>query len=535
MTIVVVGEHQPLLWSTRCSQQQQQQQRNHDENDDDDAAVSGGNNSTNTTTSNYHHRCCCTRTSELSSVLLLLGRKSLWYGGIGMTILVTLLAFYYTSTVSVSFHTTNSKNMNTSSSMTEQERFLLNHYYGPYMTMALLLDASSSSSSSSSSILHQQFIQPLRTAQQMADTALQELNHVNDLDTTTTTTTTPEDNEKKDPPPPNRHTRQRRALLHHDQKKHHHDHHDDDTSKPRLPPPPPPPPPVGCETTVVLIRHCEKELIAEHCAYNGYERSVYLSTLFGDSITSKYPKPFLIYAESPISRNTHSHKMNFREVETVGPLSELLHVPVDDSYTDDTIHDLAHHLKHHIKEGQYCGQVIVIAWKHTSIATLAHTLGCGPVQGCPIDYSGKTFDQLWQVRYVYTNEFTHSTHKHHFLQHPAEHVYWKVFGSMQYENFDPLAFSKLRGHEYDDKISSSSSSSSNKHWNDSNEHDEPLPPLPEELPLLYSLSKSEEHNNPPWQEDVVSYPERLYSTDTAGWKMTMLGASKHSDPLVTVP
>ena len=27
---------------------------------------------------------------------------------------------------------------------------------------------------------------------------------------------------------------------------------------------------------VVLMRHCEKSTVTEHCAYDGYERSVYL-------------------------------------------------------------------------------------------------------------------------------------------------------------------------------------------------------------------------------------------------------------------
>lgn len=55
-----------------------------------------------------------------------------------------------------------------------------------------------------------------------------------------------------------------------------------------------------------------------------------------------------------------------------------------------------------------------------------------------MDYKGKEFDQVWQIKYVYRS-FRHghkgkSTHKH-----------WDIFGSVQYEHFDPLAFSKSVG------------------------------------------------------------------------------------------
>ena len=433
--------------------------------------------------------------------------KAVMIGGIGMMILATLFALYTSTTAS------SSPSLKFTSSITEQERSLLSHYYGPYLSMTLL--------ETSSSVV-QQLVQQLRNAQQTADTTIQELNDGSDnendtnnevrADMTHTPDTDVEEATASDPNHPSVRGRRHR-LLFQNPREHpsHHNHHDKyhggDESLVI-------PMPIGCETTVVLIRHCEKELIAEHCAYNGYERSVYLSTLFGDDTTAKYPKPRYIFAESPISRNTHSHKMNFREVETVGPMAEVLNVPIDDSYTDETIYDLARHLKERIKHGDFCGQVVVIVWKHTRIGELAHMLGCGPLQGCPIDYSGKSFDQLWQIRYVYTNEFTHSTHKHHFLHHPADNVYWKVFGSIQYENFDPLAFSKLRGDDYD----------SMEFRNDPTDDDEP------------KVEDSRHHNDhTAWQEDVVSYPERSYSTDTAGWKVSMLGLSKSSNDPATVP
>jgi hypothetical protein len=65
-------------------------------------------------------------------------------------------------------------------------------------------------------------------------------------------------------------------------------------------------------TEVVIIRHCEKGSIREHCSYPGFERSVYLATLFGDD-GERWPAPSQIFALSP---GRHK-KMNFREMELV--------------------------------------------------------------------------------------------------------------------------------------------------------------------------------------------------------------------------
>jgi len=87
--------------------------------------------------------------------------------------------------------------------------------------------------------------------------------------------------------------------------------------------------PEGCEATVVIVRHCEKGHVREHCAHIGYERSVFLSTLFGDSGAERWPAPSYIFAEGPGHRK-NKRKMNFREIETVGPLAAKLGLDVDD-------------------------------------------------------------------------------------------------------------------------------------------------------------------------------------------------------------
>jgi hypothetical protein len=198
-----------------------------------------------------------------------------------------------------------------------------------------------------------------------------------------------------------------------------------------------------CEATILLVRHCEKGFLKRHCDYIGLERSVYLATLFGDSPgPERWPTPAYIFAEGPGDRN-HQSKRNYREIETVAPLSLKTGVPVDASFTSKTTKKLVAHLTKGLKKGDFCGKVVLVAWKHSQIGYLAHHLGCGTMQGCPGDYHGKSFDEVWQLRFVH--DFAVSPG---FGNHPKHHNTgsgWQVLGSVQPEAFDPLAFSKQLG------------------------------------------------------------------------------------------
>jgi hypothetical protein len=197
--------------------------------------------------------------------------------------------------------------------------------------------------------------------------------------------------------------------------------------------------PDGCEATVMIIRHCEKGDVREHCAYVGYERSVYLATQFGED-GERWPSPSYIFAMSPPGQH-NKHKMNFREIETVGPLAKKSGVTIDTSYTSHTKNSLTRQILTFLQTGQMCGKLTVVSWKHSEIGSLAHHLGCGPSQGCPVDYKGKNFDTVWQVKFAHRT-FDHSTHKSLKLPKEAE---WRVFGSVQNEGFDPLAVSNAFG------------------------------------------------------------------------------------------
>jgi hypothetical protein len=119
----------------------------------------------------------------------------------------------------------------------------------------------------------------------------------------------------------------------------------------------------------------------------------------------------------------------------------LITVPVDSSYSTHNVNHLAKKIVRNIHDGLSCGEVVLISWKHSNIGHLARHLGCGPAQGCPVDYKGKVFDNAWTLKFVYRT-FEHSSHRKLKLPKKPE---WKVFGSVQAEGFDPLAFSKREG------------------------------------------------------------------------------------------
>jgi hypothetical protein len=131
--------------------------------------------------------------------------------------------------------------------------------------------------------------------------------------------------------------------------------------------------PDGCETTVMLIRHCEKGNLRSHCNYNGYERAVYLSTLFGNEKGERWPAPSTpIYALK--TGRKHGH-INHREVETVQFIGSKLDVSVDQSYGTHETNHLSETILHAIGNGEKCGKVTLVSWKHSDLPRLAHHLG----------------------------------------------------------------------------------------------------------------------------------------------------------------
>lgn len=253
----------------------------------------------------------------------------------------------------------------------------------------------------------------------------------------------------------------------------------------------------GCESTLLLFRHCEKQGAFtkdedgnEHCSYLGSERASHLATLFGDSRSSRWPVPANLFALSP-GRVGH---LNFREWETLQPLSRQTGVVTE-------IADQASFAEQYfalLQSGELCGKVTLVSWEHVLIPELALDLACGPNNGCPGVYPDESFDEIWQLIYVfhpdeykspdeeakedelkntsnipiveengdddvdgeeeddYTVEHddyhTNGTHrrrlrkrKHHAVRPHYSKYGWSVYATVTYQNFDPLAYNKKIG------------------------------------------------------------------------------------------
>ncbi|KAL3778523.1 hypothetical protein ACHAW5_003721 [Stephanodiscus triporus] len=249
-----------------------------------------------------------------------------------------------------------------------------------------------------------------------------------------------------------------------------------------------------CTSQIMIMRHCDKEVEVDvhgrryttdvmdgggngHCSATGVARSEYIATLFVDpyeyrelvggkggreehdddgrvppvpmvksslsrvskvasSTKPQFPTPIKLYAlaaERDGSRLGHRGHMNFREIETITPLSRKFRMDVDDRFGVGDEGDLAadyfgmladgvvEKYRARMTEGggkrkrededdrEDDGEALlcdrgmtVVNWKHSRIPQLARALGCGVGQGCPRRYNGKDFDTMWLLTFQYT-------------------------------------------------------------------------------------------------------------------------------------
>lgn len=239
-----------------------------------------------------------------------------------------------------------------------------------------------------------------------------------------------------------------------------------------------------CTSQVMIMRHCDKEVKLNihghkrttdmrdkhgdrHCNAKGKARSEYIATLFVDhdnyhelldgngykvkdgippvpmvkstfskvhsSAASKkpqFPVPLKLYALSakrPSDKPSKEHA-NYREIETITPLSNKFHLDVDERFgveeegllAKDFFQSLSEsvtqslkmksqsssHNSNTVEEGlgkTLCnGGLSVVNWKHSRIPILARALGCGIGDGCPRKYKSDDFDTLWLLTFQYT-------------------------------------------------------------------------------------------------------------------------------------
>jgi hypothetical protein len=206
--------------------------------------------------------------------------------------------------------------------------------------------------------------------------------------------------------------------------------------------------PVGCESTLLIFRHCEDlgghvryEDGTSHCSYLGFQRSVYLATLFGNvsDTDARWPLPSKLYGE------WNQDGTNKRQYEILKPLSEKAQVAIHMAPFDTAKEEVRDEIFKLLSGGQFCNQVVAIAWKHAFIPPLAAALGCDQERGCPIRYGDYDFDTVWELQYVYKPEQlrAYPVGESVWIHHNKSLVDgWKVFGSVTQEDFDALEFKR---------------------------------------------------------------------------------------------
>lgn len=222
---------------------------------------------------------------------------------------------------------------------------------------------------------------------------------------------------------------------------------------------PPHPPPENCETTLMLLRHCEGGVAREHCGYMGYQRSQYLATLFGND--GKWPAPSYIFAMSAGERH-NPVVQNWREIETVQPLADKFNMTIDVSYGFPEKKQLMEYLYSLLRTSAMCGKLAVLSWKHHDIPHFSHGMGCGPDQGCPMSFGDEEYDKVWQIKYSYHRQLhapyvvednsTRAAIKKRQFSSWGKYPQWFVYGTVRSETFDPLQFSAARGIYMENKI-----------------------------------------------------------------------------------
>jgi hypothetical protein len=152
----------------------------------------------------------------------------------------------------------------------------------------------------------------------------------------------------------------------------------------QTPPSPLPQPPA----TILLIRHAEKaDDSGNHLSPTGFERARQLPKLFMPTgARTDLPTPQFLFA-------AHASPHSDRPVETITPLAQALHLPINDTFLNE---DYAH-LAATLLSGKYAGKIVLVAWHHGKTPQLATALGATPPYA---PWPDQQFDRIWRIDYV---------------------------------------------------------------------------------------------------------------------------------------
>jgi hypothetical protein len=142
---------------------------------------------------------------------------------------------------------------------------------------------------------------------------------------------------------------------------------------------------------ILIIRHAENPLDPDdpHLSAKGYARAEALKKLF--KIHPEYASkgmPFAIYASKYVVGENAA-----RSTETVTPLAKSLGLVVRAEFKGKKAPKQAQEI---LDDKQLDGKMILIAWPHEDIPTLAQALN----GDCPSEWPGHdVYDRVWEIDY----------------------------------------------------------------------------------------------------------------------------------------
>jgi hypothetical protein len=135
---------------------------------------------------------------------------------------------------------------------------------------------------------------------------------------------------------------------------------------------------------ILLFRHGEKtgDPTDLHLNPRGRLRAAALPRLF----PQRFDTPDFLFASKVSERSN-------RAVETITPLAQVLHLPIDHRFLNE---DYAALVTEVFTHSQYSGKVVLICWHHGNLAPLAAALG---VNERLAPWPDNQFDRVWRLRY----------------------------------------------------------------------------------------------------------------------------------------
>ena len=146
--------------------------------------------------------------------------------------------------------------------------------------------------------------------------------------------------------------------------------------------------PVPGPHIVMVIRHGEKPEAGDDgqkdpdLSPRGYQRAEALAKVIPDH----FPRPDFLIA-------TMKSKGSNRPAETITPLAQALHEPIEMTFKDAEFDQLAHAV---LTDPKYSGKTVLIAWHHGKIPELAKALG---IKDAPDKWDPNVFDRVWEITF----------------------------------------------------------------------------------------------------------------------------------------